>query len=208
MKMNVNPTRMELLKLRRRHSLAKRGYKLLKDKEEQLLIEFRKIVDTVREQRKKTEEEINKFYMEMLQQRNLQDEKKWQSLLTNPFFKTLFYSKKKSIFNIPLEILELKTEPEKIPPDYMNSPHYYYLTNKGLEIIKKLFQLANLEDKLISFSKEIERTRRRVNALEFVLIPNIEETIKFIDFKLQENERANLVKLKHIQLTREDSSVQ
>jgi len=63
--------------------------------------------------------------------------------------------------------------------------------------------LPFLENKLISFATEIERTRRRVNALEYVLIPNIEETIKFITFKLNETERASLVMLKHIQLIRE-----
>lgn len=63
--------------------------------------------------------------------------------------------------------------------------------------------LAFLENKLISFATEIERTRRRVNALEYVLIPNIEETVKFITFKLNESERSSLVMLKHIQLIRE-----
>ena len=64
-------------------------------------------------------------------------------------------------------------------------------------------EIYNLENKLMSFSEEIERTRRRVNALEYVLIPNLEETIKFITFKLDEYERSSLVKLKHIRLLRE-----
>ncbi|MCM8829465.1 MAG: hypothetical protein NC824_00470, partial [Candidatus Omnitrophica bacterium] len=88
-------------------------------------------------------------------------------------------------------------------PDYSLTPYHQYLLEKGKEILKKLLSLAFLENKLICLAIEIERTRRRVNALEYVLIPNIEETMKFITFKLNEVERSSLVMLKHIQLTNE-----
>jgi V/A-type H+-transporting ATPase subunit D len=69
-----------------------------------------------------------------------------------------------------------------------------------LRILKLLFSLYEFENKLISFAEEIERTRRRVNALEYVLIPNIEEAIKFIQIKLDEYERASMTTLKHLKL--------
>jgi len=83
------------------------------------------------------------------------------------------------------------------------SPYQYHLLKNGKKIIQHLMKLSFLENKLISFAYEIERTRRRVNALEYVLIPNLEETIRFITFKLNENERTSLVMLKHIQLIKQ-----
>jgi len=203
MKLKVNPTRMELLKLRKRMRLASRGHKLLKDKEEQLLLEFRTLVTMVKKTRKSVEKELAGFYLEVLQLKGLSDEKTWNSLIRESLFKTVFASETKRIFNIPVSETHLRTTPEKLPPDYTASPYHYQLLQDGKKALKRLMELSFLENKLISFAYEIERTRRRVNALEYVLIPNLEETIKFITFKLNEAERSSLVMLKHIQLTRQ-----
>lgn len=201
MKIKINPTRMELLKLKKRIVIAKRGHKLLKDKEEQLLVEFRKLIEEVKKVRKETEEEIYKYYQKILILRGITEEKKWESLLI-PFLNLNFHLKKKRIFNIPVNEIEFEVS-EKIPINQYLSPYYNYLIKNGIEILKKLFYLFQLENKLISFSEEIERTRRRVNALEYVLIPNIQNAINFIQLKLDEYERSSLVKLKHIKLIRE-----
>jgi len=203
MKLKVNPNRMELLKLRKRLLLAKRGHKLLKDKEEQLLIEFRSLIKKVKEERKSTEEEILEFYSDALKMKGLIDERIWKNFIEKDFLKARFSQDIKRFFNIPVTEISLNTSYDKPLPDHLLSPYHYYLLGKGKTIFKKLLNLAFLENKLISFATEIERTRRRVNALEYVLIPNIEETIRFITFKLNETERASLVMLKHIQLIRE-----
>lgn len=203
MKLKVNPTRMELLKLRKRMRLARRGHKLLKDKEEQLLIEFRTLVDEVKKSRKSVEKELAGFYLEALKLKGILDEKIWKALIEGDFFKTVFSVETKRIFNIPVSEIHLHTTPEKFPPDYTTTPYYYHLLQAGKKMLRHLMKLSFLENKLTSFAYEIERTRRRVNALEYVLIPNLEETIKFITFKLNENERSSLVMLKHIQLTRQ-----
>jgi len=203
MKLKVNPNRMELLKLRKRLLLAKRGHKLLKDKEEQLLIEFRSLIKMVKEERKSTEEEILEFYSDVLKMKGLMDERIWKNFIEKDFLKARFSQDIKRFFNIPVTEISLNTSYDKPLPDHLLSPYHYYLLEKGKKILKKLLLLAFLENKLISFATEIERTRRRVNALEYVLIPNIEETIRFITFKLNETERASLVMLKHIQLIRE-----
>ncbi|MCX8082714.1 MAG: V-type ATP synthase subunit D [bacterium] len=203
MKLKVNPNRMELLKLKKRLTLAKRGHKLLKDKEEQLLIEFRSLIFTVKEKRKDVEEETLQFYMDIIKMKGLMDEKIWKSFIEESFFKTIFLQEILRFFNIPVSKISFNVSTEKTLPDYSLSPYHYYLLDKGKKVLEKLMELAFLENKLISFSIEIERTRRRVNALEYVLIPNIEETIKFISFKLNEIERTSLVMLKHIQLIRE-----
>lgn len=202
MKIKVNPTRMELLKLKKRIVIAKRGHKLLKDKEEQLLVEFRKIVEQVKKARKELEDEIYEYYQKILILRGITEEKIWNSLLTSSFLSVNFELKKKRIFNIPVNEIELKVS-QTYPLNEYLSPYYNYLVKAGIEILKKLFYVYELENKLISFSEEIERTRRRVNALEYVLIPNIENAINFIQLKLDEYERSSLVKLKHIKLIRE-----
>jgi len=203
MKLKVNPTRMELLKLRRRIRLARRGHKLLKDKEEQLLIEFRTLVDEVRKSRKSVERELSGFYIRILKLKGLTNEKAWRALIGGDSFKTVFSTQTKRVFNIPVSEIHFRTVPEKFAPDFSRTPYYYHLLQTSGEMLKHLMRLSFLENKLISFAYEIERTRRRVNALEYVLIPSLEETIKFITFKLNEAERSSLVMLKHVQVTRQ-----
>lgn len=202
MKLNVNPNRMVLLKLKKRLLLAKRGHKLLKNKEEQILIEFRSLISNVREERKSIENDLLKFYEDILKMKGLLDENVWKSFIEQDHFKTTFTEKTKRVFNIPITEITMLLK-DKTLPDYTLSPYHQYILERGREVMEKLLNLAFLENKLISFATEIERTRRRVNALEYVLIPNIEETVKFITFKLNESERSSLVMLKHIQLIRE-----
>jgi V/A-type H+-transporting ATPase subunit D len=199
MKIKVNPTRMELLKLKKRYNIAKRGHKLLKDKEEQLLIEFRKLVGVVEEERKKIENQLIDFYEKILILRGTLDEKKWNSMLENPLINIKYTLSQKRIFNISTNEIRMEVSGE-FEPNYYLSPFYNSLIKKGIKILELLFYLYELENKLISFAEEIERTRRRVNALEYVLIPNIEEVIKFIQIKLEEYERASLTTLKHLKL--------
>ena len=204
MKLNVNPTRMELLKLRKRMRLAMRGHKLLKDKEEQLLIEFRTLTSEVKRQRKSTEKEIMEFYSRMVRLKGLVDEKTWESLISDHAMETEFRVVIQRIFNIPVSRITFTTHPEIPPENHLASPYFRQLAILCGKVMQSLAELSFLENKLISFASEIERTRRRVNALEYVLIPNIKETIRFITFKLNENERTSLVTLKHIQLTRQN----
>jgi V/A-type H+-transporting ATPase subunit D len=199
MKLKVNPTRMELLKLKKRYNIAKRGHKLLKDKEEQLLIEFRKLVGVVEEERKKIENQLIEFYKKVLILRGTTDDKKWKSMLKIPSININYNLSKKRIFNIPVNEIEMEIS-GKFIPNYYLSPFYNSLIREGMRMLKLLFSLYEFENKLISFAEEIERTRRRVNALEYVLIPNIEEAIKFIQIKLEEYERASLTILKHLKL--------
>ncbi|MCM8761805.1 MAG: V-type ATP synthase subunit D, partial [Candidatus Omnitrophica bacterium] len=122
------------------------------------------------------------------------------AFIENDFFKARFSQETKRFFNIPVAKIYLHISSDRFLPDYLLTPYHQYLSEKGKEVLKRLLNLAFLENKLICFATEIERTRRRVNALEYVLIPNIEETIRFITFKLNEAERSSLVMLKHIQL--------
>lgn len=191
---------MELLKLRKRVQIAKRGHKLLKDKEEQLLIEFRKLLDEVKGKRKEVEQQLYDFYTDVLKLKGITEKNIWNDLISSSLIKVETDIKKERIYNIPVKRIEF--EVKEIKTDYFSSPYYQFLIEKAQSVLKDLFNLFYLENKLASFTEEIERTRRRVNALEYVLIPGIEESIKFIKFKLEEYERASLTKLKHLQLIR------
>jgi len=199
MKIKVNPTRMELLKLKKRITIAKRGHKLLKDKEEQLLIEFRKMISIVRKDRELTENMFVDFCKKILILRGSVDEKRWNSLLKIAFIKIKYSLNRRRIFNIPVNTIETDISGEFVF-NYFISPYENFLIKEGMRILKNLFNLYELENKLISFAEEIERTRRRVNALEYVLIPNLEETIRYIQIKLDEYERSSLTTLKHLKL--------
>ncbi|MGC8976702.1 MAG: V-type ATP synthase subunit D [Candidatus Ratteibacteria bacterium] len=201
MKIKTNPTRMELLKLKKRITIAKRGHKLLKDKEEQLLIEFRNLIKTTKKQREKFEEEFIELCRKILVLRGTIDEKRWEYLTKNPLLEIKYDLQRKKIFNIPFEKIEMNIS-DKFYPNYMISPFENYLYREGLRILKILFTVHELENKLINFAEEIERTRRRVNALEYVLIPSIDEAIKFIQIKLEEYERSSNTILKHLKLIR------
>ncbi len=202
MRLKVNPTRMELLKQKKRIAFARRGHKLLKDKEEQLLIEFRALISKVKKQRRETEKNLLGFYSRVLRLKGGHNSQEWSTILNQSLFTAEFSERYSKIYNIPVKNIDFSVTPEEKPVDFTLPPEYQQLVNECSEILKQLLDLAFLENKLISFAGEIESTRRRVNALEYVLIPNLEETIKFISFKLAENERASLVILKHIQLTK------
>lgn len=202
MKIKANPTRMELLKFKKRISIAKRGYKLLKDKEEQLLIEFRKLINAVKKEREKFEEEFIDFCKKILVLRGISEGKQWQYFLKIPSLNIKYQLERKRIFNIPIDKIEIDIKGEFFLNHFL-SPYVNYLIKEGLRILEFLFIIYEFENKLISFAEEIERTRRRVNALEHVLIPNIEEAIKFIQIKLEEYERSSLTTLKHLKLIKQ-----
>ncbi|MCM8818132.1 MAG: V-type ATP synthase subunit D [Candidatus Omnitrophica bacterium] len=202
MRIKINPTRMELLKLKKRIVVAKRGHKLLKDKEEQLLIEFRKLIKVVKKERERFENEFIEFCKKVLILRGQMDEKKWISFLKVPGLNIKYKVEKRRIFNIIMEEINVEMS-GKFVFNYFSSPYQNLLIKDGLKILEFLFIIYEIENKLISFAEEIERTRRRVNALEYILIPNIENSIKYIQIKLDEYERASLTTLKHLKLIKE-----
>ncbi|MCM8768475.1 MAG: V-type ATP synthase subunit D [Candidatus Omnitrophica bacterium] len=197
MKIRVSPTRMELLKIRKRLTLARRGYKLLKEKEEQLLVEFRRLLANLREIREQVERDFLDFCSRLLWWRTGIDTASWERLSQAPLaqVQTKFFQER--VLNVPVKRLEFTIEPQTLsfPQD---NPMTLSLLKEATEMLSEISKLANLESQLIAFSHEIERTRRRVNALEFVLIPELQHASKFITFKLAEAERSALLRLKHL----------
>ena len=199
MRLAVNPTRMELLKLKKRLILARRGHKLLKDKQDELMRNFLSLIEEIKELRLTVEIELFQAYGSFLIARLTMGREFLDEALMFSQLETNL-----EVTYVPLMNLRIPRYRLNIEGDYFS---YGLLTTsmeldralkRYRELIPKMVELAEKERELEMLSYEIERTRRRVNALEHILIPNIFETISYISMKLEELERSNLTRLMKI----------
>ncbi|MCS7233972.1 MAG: V-type ATP synthase subunit D [Synergistetes bacterium] len=199
MKLRVNPNRMELLRLRRRLAIAKRGHKLLKDKQDALIKQFIQLVRESRSLREELERELQRAYVNFLGARAVMSSRSLEEALLLPGIKSLLKISKVNMMSVFVPKFDFFYEGD--PTNYG-----FWETSGELDValytfinfLPKLIKLAEMEKAVILLADEIERTRRRVNALEYVLIPGLEEAISFITMKLDEMERAALTRLMKI----------
>ncbi len=187
----VNPNRMELIKLKRRLELAIRGYKLLKDKRDALIQIFIKLVHdnmkTKEEFDKKIKECMNKFLLATL----YMSEDDLNSIFLFSQRKTIAKTEYQNIMSVKVPKYKIKEEGNLYTYGMVGtSPELDNSLKKYQEIIPLMIKMAELDKALVLLTEEIEKTRRRVNALEYVMIPNLEDTIKFITIKLDEMARS------------------
>jgi len=187
----VNPNRMELIKLKRRLELAIRGYKLLKDKRDALIQIFIKLVHdnmkTKEEFDKKIKECMNKFLLATL----YMSEDDLNSIFLFSQRKTIAKTEYQNIMSVKVPKYKIKEEGNLYTYGMVGtSPELDNSLKKYQEIIPLMIKMAELDKALVLLTEEIEKTRRRVNALEYVMIPNLEDTIKFITIKLHEMARS------------------
>jgi len=192
----VNATRMELLRLKKRLLLAARGHKLLKDKRDELMRLLMEIIDEVKDLRLSVESEFRSilegFVLAKAQMGPFQVE---QALLM-PVKKISVSVSKKNLMSVRVPEFVKEVSGGIIPYGYLNTSGDIDISlDKFDKFIESLLILAEKEKTIQLMATEIQETRRRVNALEYKLIPSLEETIKFIAMKLDENERAGIVRL-------------
>ncbi|MEG1999992.1 MAG: V-type ATP synthase subunit D [Evtepia sp.] len=196
----VNPTRMELTRLKGRLKTATRGHKLLKDKRDELMKQFMEVVRENRALRQTVEEALMRAH----------DAFTVASALMSPEFleQTLLYPKQsvslalsqKNIMSVNVPVYNFKTKSANPGEIY---PYGFAATSGELDdavkaladVFEKMLHLAEIEKTSQLLAEEIEKTRRRVNALEYVKIPQMRESIKYITMKLDENERASTIRL-------------
>lgn len=198
--LNVNPTRMELTNLKGKLSTATRGHKLLKDKRDELMREFIDLVRENKEVRREVEAGIAKANQHMAIARSVMSDESLNVALMLPMQEMSLDISEKNVMsvNIPVFDIQYKTADENDIYSYG-----YAFTSSDLDdavkalsdIMPKMMRLAEIEKSCQLMAAEIEKTRRRVNALEHVLIPNYQDTIRYIRMKLDENERANTTRL-------------
>jgi len=196
MRLAVNPNRMELLRLKKRLFLARRGHNLLKDKQEELMKRFLSLIEESKRLREEVEEKLGVAYGNFLSARGVMPGEVLEEALLRPKKKVAVKTEVVPVMNLRLPRLELEEEGETLCYGLAG-------TSGDLDVSLSLFsealpamiKLAEIEKWIELMAEEIERTRRRVNALEYILIPNLEETIRSIGMKLSERERGNLTRL-------------
>ena len=194
--LRVNPNRMELLKLRRRGEMARRGHKLLKDKLDELMKEFQARIGENRRLRRDVERELQRAFGLLALARTEAGSSVLGSALMVGEALPLLDVVEKSVMSVRVPVFTLGELPE---------PGGYSLATTPAVLDSALAQLAAVAPRMVELAErekaiellagEIERTRRRVNALEYVLIPTIDQTVKSIQMKLDEAERGNLTRL-------------
>ncbi len=195
-KLRVNPNRMELLKLRRRRDVARRGHKLLKDKFDELLKEFISRINESRRLRAEVERELARAYGLFAVARGEAGRAAIDEALWGGAPADVLDSSELSVMSVRVPKFGITGLAE--PGGYSLATLPIVLDSALAElaaVAPKLLELAEREKAIELLAAEIERTRRRVNALEHVLIPSIDETVKDITMKLDEAERGNLTRL-------------
>ena len=182
-RLNVNPTRMELTRLKKQLTTATRGHKLLKDKQDELMRQFILLIRKNNQLRQEMEESMTEAMSDFVLA---------NASITEPFIEELFVLPAE---NVDLSIVDKNIMSVKVP--VMNFEYDEQLTDTPLEYgyLNSSAELTEIEKTCQLMASEIEKTRRRVNALEYMTIPQLEETIYYIRMKLEENERAEVTRL-------------
>ena len=196
-RINVNPNRMELSRLKKRLAVAKRGHKLLKDKQDALIKAF--LEKARKELREAVEKELAECYGTFVLSRAQTTPEILEQALMFPGAKSTLSVSWHNVMSVMVPEYDVKQEGNPVNYGFVNVP---LLLDAALEqfsdLIVRLLHLAAEEKAIRLMAGEIERTRRRVNALEYVMIPNLAETIRYISMKLDEQERSTLSRLMKI----------
>ncbi|MFP3872006.1 MAG: V-type ATP synthase subunit D [Candidatus Aenigmatarchaeota archaeon] len=203
---DVKPTRMELLRIRKRKILAENGHDLLSEKKDALINEFFKIVDRREEIREEVEKVLEESFDRLTEAQMIMGSNEVESIADG---------------SVPMEDLEIGSDnimgvkvPE-IEPRVPEDKFYGYAdtsvkldesVEKFREALKLSLQAAEIEGKLTKLADEIEKAKRRVNALEYVYIPKLEATIKYIERQLEEREREDFFRRKKIKSMMEEEN--
>lgn len=196
----VNPTRMELSRLKKKLNTATRGHKLLKDKRDELMRRFLEMVRENRALRMEVEEKIRHANANFVLAKSSMSEETLKVALLAPKQEVFVKTSHKNVMSVDIPVFDYTTR----TPDPNDIYSYgYAFTSSDLDdavksladILPDLIKLAQIEKSCQLMADEIEKTRRRVNALEHVMIPETQEQIRYITRKLDENERSTQTRL-------------
>ena len=199
-RMNVNPTRMMLTQLKRRLATATRGHKLLKDKRDELMKNFLELARENGRLRKEVEGELGAMYANFSVAAAIISNEAMEEALMIPKQGVELQVSRRNIMSVDVPEFSFKTKAEN-PADIF--PYGFARTSGELDnaivalsdLFPKLLELAAKEKQVQLLAAELEKTRRRVNALEYVMIPRLQVTIRYITMKLDENERGSQTRL-------------
>ena len=198
--LRVNPTRMELKKLETRYNTAKRGHKLLKDKRDELMRQFMDVVKKNKELRLRVEAGLTEAFGALTVASAVMSPEMLEQALMYPRQSVELGVSFKNIMSVNVPEYTFRTQNADPGEIY---PYGFAQTSGELDIamqsmsrvFEDMLELAQVEKTMQLLADEIEKTRRRVNALEYVMIPEMKENIRFITMKLEENDLATKVRL-------------
>jgi len=194
---HVNPTRMELSRLKRQLTTAKRGHKLLKDKQDEMIRHFMLIIKKNKALREEVEDELSKIIKSFSNAK--------LKISKEGIYEALMVPSKAAKIEVGVNnIMNIKTPTVTfIDNGEIDLTYGFAFTPSELDgailalskLLPKFIELAGLDKACDMLAGEIEKTRRRVNAIEYIMIPDMEESVKYIVQKLDDNERSNIIRL-------------
>ncbi|MEA3359702.1 MAG: V-type ATP synthase subunit D [Thermodesulfobacteriota bacterium] len=199
---NVKPTRMELLKLKKRMKLAERGYKLLKEKRDALVSEFMIVIKKYKDAKSDVEEKLKDAFYNLSISEVLMGSQELDQISRITLRDINFDVKTKNIMGVYVPIMKTDNVIRR-----MSERGYGFLstngkiddTAKGFEdTLVAIVRLAEVEESVRGIAEEVEKTKRRVNALEYIVVPRLRATIKHIEMRMEEIERESFLRLKKI----------
>lgn len=197
-RMKVNPTRMELRRLKDRLKTATRGHKLLKDKSDEMIRQFMIYVKRNKKLREEVEKELSQALQQFMLAQAVTSSADIEEAIAMPGTSVDLVTSTANVMSVNVPTLTVKTgeNNELYPYSFASVTSELDSSIATMNnLLVKLLELAEVEKTCNMLADEIEKNRRRVNALEYVMIPQIQETIKYINMKLDENERAATIRL-------------
>lgn len=199
-RMNVNPTRMVLTSLKKKLVVATRGHKLMKDKRDELMKRFLELARANKVLREQVEAELMEVYGSFTIASAVMSPQLMGEALMYPTQSVSIGVETKNVMSVTVPVFTFESSEETMSNIY---PYGFAGTSGELdsavkslsEVFPRMLELAAKEKQADLMAQEIEKTRRRVNALEYVMIPRLTETIRYIRMKLDENERGNQTRL-------------
>lgn len=198
-RLNVNPNRMELSNLKEKLTTAEQGHDLLKGKQDELVHQFIDLLYKSRKKRRSLEKQFQDLYNDFALVGAIISPEALEEALMAPSTSLGIHVREKTIMGVSVPEFQVASKEEKV----LEYPYGFASTSSELDtslekcsdMMEDIIELAQMEKSCDLLADEIEKVRRRVNALEFMTIPQLHESIRYIQMKLDENERGNLVRL-------------
>lgn len=198
--LNVSPTRMELTTLKERVKVATRGHKLLKDKRDEMVRQFMELVKENKTLRERVEEKITAALQSFVLTRAVTPQQQLEEAIMVPTRRVELEIGRKNVMSVYCPVIQYR---EVFNEDMAVYPYSFASSSEQLDgaiqhlsnVLPDMLDLAEKEKSAQLLADEIEKTRRRVNALEYVMIPQMQETIRYITMKLDEDERGARIRL-------------
>lgn len=206
----ISPNRSELLRLKQRISMAKRGHGLLKKKRDGLVMDFFKLLEYAKDLRAEMISTYKQANSSLTKTRILSYDVELKLLAKSTKGRNLLDFQSKNIMG--LSVPEIKSTFKKRDLlERQRTPYANYTTDQTIqrydELVQKIIVVAEIETAMIRLLNEIERTKRRVNGLEFTIIPNLEHSLNYVKLSLDEQDRDTTIRLKKIKAKLEKNSL-